>query len=130
MEKDVGADCCGLCPFFSAVWAEGSVSVGTVAEGSEDSLGAGEDAGAGDDCFDNGCCLDFSTPGFNGGVSLFLREGSSFCGAELALGLDSEIGPLTGLRGSFFSDSLYFFLSFFPLPCFWRNIFEGIHCKF
>lgn len=81
-----------------------------------DSTGAGEDARAGDDCFDDGCCLDFSSPSFRGGVSLFLRGGSSFGVAGAVLDPDSEFGPLTRL--SFVSDGLFFFLSFLPLPCF------------
>lgn len=115
-EEDVGTDCCGLCPFLSAVRA-GDWAV-TVPGAWGASTGAGEDARAGDDCFDDGCCLDFSSPNFSGGVSLFLRKGSSFCGAGAGLGADSEIGPFTGFIPSFFSDSLFFFLSFFPLPCF------------
>lgn len=82
------------------------------------STGAGEDASAGDDCFDDGCGLDFSSPSLSGGVSLFLRGGSSFGGAGVGLEPDSDIGPFTGLRPSFFSGNLFFFLSFLPLPCF------------
>lgn len=80
--------------------------------------GTGEDATAGDDCLDNGCCFDFSSPSLRGGVSLFLREGSSFAGAGEDLGPDSVFAVFTGLTTSFFSGSLFFFLSFLPLPCF------------
>lgn len=88
------------------------------AEARGGSAGAGEDARAGDDCLDNGC-LDFSSPCLRGGGGggLFLRGGSSFAGAGMGLGPESEFGPFTGLRLSFFSGGL-FFLSFLPLPCF------------
>lgn len=129
-EEEVGTDCCGLFPFLveTLLATEGGLEsgvgagdwdwAGTVLSAWGGSRGAGEDARAGDDCFDNDCCLDFSSASLSGGVSLFLRGGSSFGGAGGGLGPDSEIGPFTGLRASFFSDNLFFFLSFLPLPCF------------
>lgn len=90
----------------------------TVLGASVGSTVVGDETRAGDDCFDPCCCLDFSSPSFKGGVSLFLRAGSSFGGAVVGLGPDSELGPFAGLRPSFFSGTLIFFLSFFPLTCF------------
>lgn len=142
VEEDVGTDCCGFCPFLlgtllvtetcfvSAVRTGDWLWAVTAPAAWRGSTWVGEDARAGDGCFDDGCCLDFSSTSLSGGVSLFLRGGSSFGGAGVGLGTESKIGPFTGLRPSFFSDSFLFFLSFLPLPCFWRNIFEGIHCKF
>ena len=82
----------------------------TVLGSSVGSTEVGDETRAGDDC----CCFDLSSPR----VSLFLRAGSSFGGAVVGLGPDSEPGPFTGLRPSFFSGNLILFLSFLPLPCF------------
>lgn len=124
-EEDVSTGCWGLCPFLLNRLTEvasclGSAAgdrswAGTVTAGSEDSTGAG-DIVRGDDCFD-ACCLSLSSPGLKGGVELFLPKDSSFADAGVGLKLDSTFGPLTGLTASFFSDT-FFFLSFFPFPCF------------
>lgn len=116
-EEDVGTDCCGLVPFLSAVGGgDGAWAVCCVLGACEGSAGAGEESRAGDDCFDVDCCFSLSSADFSGGLSLFLRRGSSFCSAGLGLGPESDVGVFTGLRPSFFSD--FFFLSFFPFPCF------------
>lgn len=130
-EEDVGTDCCVLCPFLlvtllvtggclvSSAGAGDGVSAGVELGAWGGSTGVGDDVGAGDDCFDDGCCcLNLSSDNLRGGVSHFLRGGSSFAGAGEALVPGSEFGPFTGLRPSFFSDNLFFFLSFLPLPCF------------
>lgn len=141
-EDEVVTDRCGLCPFLlatqlesdsglaSGVRAGDGVWAATVPGACGGSTVAGEGARAGEDCLDSGCCLDFSSPNFSGGVSLFLRRGSSFSGAGVGLRPDSETSPFPGMTPSFFSDNLFFFLSFLHLPCFESNIFEGIHCKF
>lgn len=115
-EEDVGMDCCGLCPFLSAVRGGDGVWAVSVPGPCEGSAGAGEASRAGDDCFDDDCCFSLSSADFSGGLSLFLRRGSSFCSAGLDFGPESDVGIFTGLRPSFFS--VFFFLSFFPFPCF------------
>lgn len=130
-EEDVVVGCCGLCPFLlpAALEAESCLGSGVCLSGEGDcaavapgtwwgSTGPGDDVRAGDDCLDDGCCLDFSSPSFRGGVSLFLRRGSSFGAAGAGLEPDSVFGPLPGFSPSLFSENLFLFLSFLLLPCF------------
>lgn len=65
-------DCCGLCPFLSAVRGGDGVWAVSVPGPCEGSAGAGEASRAGDDCFDDDCCFSLSSADFSGGLSLFL----------------------------------------------------------
>lgn len=117
--EEGGVGCWGLRSFLLAA------PVGDVAgcfwscPGAVVQLGAWSFGGVGlsavGDCNCGGDCFCFSSAGFRGGVTLFLRGGSSFKGGGTCLRLGSVlVGPLTGCNASFFSDSLFFFLYFLP----------------